>query len=53
MASFFPTTTATDFVSAVTGVLSDNIGVVLAIFGAMFGIKFIFRLVNKSTKGHL
>ncbi len=53
MASFFPTDTATTFISSVTSVLSDNIGIVLAIFGSMFGIKLAFRLLNKSTKGRL
>ena len=53
MASIFPTTTVTDFVTGLTGVLSDNIGVVLGILAFVFGLKFIMRLFNKSTKGHL
>ncbi len=49
----FPTTTVTDFTTALTGVISANIGVVLGILAFVFGIKFIMRLFNKSTKGHL
>jgi len=53
MASLFPTTTVTDFTTALTGVISDNISVVLGILAFMFGIRLIFRLFNKSTRGHL
>jgi len=51
--TIFPTTAATDFTTAFTGILSSNIGVVLVILATMFGIKFVMRLFNKSTKGHL
>ncbi len=49
----FPTSTVADFTSAITGVLTDNIGVVLGILAFMFGIKWIMSLFNKSTRGHL
>ena len=52
-ASIFPTTAAADFITGVTTALSDNIGVVLAILAFMFGIRFILRMFNKSTRGHL
>jgi hypothetical protein len=49
----FPTTAVSDFTSAFTGVISANIAVVLGILALVFGIKFVMRLFNKSTKGHL
>jgi len=49
----FPTTALADFTTGITGVLTANIGVVLGVLALMFGIKFIFRLFNKSTNGHL
>ncbi|HRJ90773.1 MAG TPA: hypothetical protein PLU21_01025 [Candidatus Saccharibacteria bacterium] len=49
----FPTTAVADFTTAVTDVLSDNIAVVLGVLAFVFGIRFIFRLFNKSTRGHL
>lgn len=52
-ASIFPTDAAADFISGVTGVLTDNISVVLAVFGFTFGIGFILRMFNRSTKGRL
>ncbi len=52
-ASIFPTTAAADFISGVTTALSDNIGVVLAIFAFMFGIRFVLNLFGKSTRAHL
>ncbi len=51
--NIFPTTTVADFTTGITGVLSANIGVVLGILALMFGIKFIFKLFNKSTRGHV
>ena len=51
--SVFPTTTIADFTSAVTGVLTANIGVVLGILAFIFALKWIMRLFNKSTRGHL
>lgn len=53
MAGIFPTTTVADFTAALTAVLADNIAVVLGILAFVFGIKFIMRLFNKSTRGHL
>lgn len=49
----FPADTVTTFTTAVTGVLSANIGVVIGILAFVFGIKFIMRLFNKSTRGHM
>lgn len=40
----FPADTITTFTTAVTGVLSANIGVVIGILAFVFGIKFIMRL---------
>lgn len=53
MASLFPTTAVADFTTALGAVIADNIGVVLGILAFVFGIKFIMRLFNKSTRGHL
>lgn len=52
-ASIFPTTAAADFISSVTTALSDNLGVVLAVFGFTFGISFVLRMFNRSTQGRL
>jgi len=52
-ASFFPATAVTDFVTSVTTVLTDNIAVVLGIFGFTFGLGFIRRMVNKSAHGKI
>lgn len=52
-ASFFPATAGTDFISGVTTVLTDNIGVVLTVFAFIFGVKFALRFFNKATKGRL
>lgn len=49
----FPTTTVSDFTTALSGVLTANIGVVLGILAFVFGLKWIMRLFNKSTRGHL
>ena len=49
----FPTTAVSDFTTSFTGVIAANIAVVLGILALVYGIKFIMRLFNKSTKGHL
>lgn len=49
----FPATTVSDFTGALSGVLTANIGVVLGILAFVFGLKWIMRLFNKSTRGHL
>lgn len=51
--SVFPATTVADFTTAFAGVLTNNIAVILGILAFMFGIKFIMRLFNRSTKGKL
>ena len=52
-ASVFPVDAAADFIDAITGALSDNIGVVLAVLGFSVGLGFVFRLFNKSVKGKI
>lgn len=52
-ATVFPTGAASDVIAAITGALTDNIGVVLAVLGFAVGLKFTFRLFNKSVKGKL
>ena len=52
-ASFFPVDAAADFIDAITGVLTDNIGTVLAVFGFMVGVRFAFKLFGKATKGRV
>lgn len=53
MAGLFPTTTVADFSTALTTVISDNIAVVLGILAFVFGVRWILRMFNKSTRGHL
>lgn len=52
-ASIFPTDAVTTITSGISGVLTDNIAVILGILAFVFGLRFIMRLFNKSTKGKL
>lgn len=49
----FPTDTVADFIASISGVLTANIGVVLGILAFMFGLRWIMRLFNSSTRGRL
>ena len=49
--SIFPSGTDTDMIAAITGAISDNIAIVLAILGFTVGLTYVFRLFRKSLKG--
>lgn len=50
----FPDTyTGTELVTAVSDAISANIAVVLVVFGAMVGLRYVIRFVNHSVKGRL
>jgi hypothetical protein len=51
--SIFPTDAASDLITAITGAISDNIGVVLAVLGFTLGLSYVLRLFRKSTKGRV
>jgi len=50
-ASVFPANADTDFIADVTGVLTDNLPIVLVIFGTVVGIRWAFKLFTGATKG--
>lgn len=50
-ASIFPATAGADLVSAITTAISDNIGVVLVVVGAVVGINWARRALNRGVKG--
>jgi hypothetical protein len=49
--TILPSTAGADVVSAITGALTDNIAPVLVVFGAIVGIRWVFRLFNHGAKG--
>lgn len=51
--SIFPADTVTTFTTAITGAISDNMGVVIGIVGLIFGINFARRLLNRGLKGKM
>lgn len=51
--NIFPTTAVADVTSGMLGVVTANIAVVLGILAFAWGIKFVTRLFNKSTKGRV
>lgn len=46
-------TSGAALVTAVTDVISDNIAGILVVLGAMVGIAFARKLLNRSTKGRV
>jgi len=51
--NIFPVDAATTVIDGITGALTDNIGVVLAILGFTVGLAWVFKLVRKSTHGKM
>lgn len=49
----FPVDTDTDLITAVTGVLTSNLGVVLAVLGFFVGLRVIRGFLNRGTRGKL
>lgn len=49
----FPTSAGTDLVAAITTAISDNISVVLTVFGFMVGLGLVLRLFRKSAHGKI
>lgn len=50
---FLPATGVADFTGTFLDVLSDNLVVILGIFGFMVAVKWIFKRLNKSAKGNI
>lgn len=51
--TILPTTTASDVSSTLFGVVGDNIVPILGLFGIMFGVYFVIRLLNRAKHGSL
>jgi len=52
-ATFFPAGQPAGVISAFTTVLTDNLPVILGVLAFAWGIKFVMKLLNKSTKGRV
>lgn len=48
-----PVDAGADLITAVTGVLTSNLGVVLAVLGFFVGLRVIRGFLNRGTKGKL
>lgn len=49
-ASIFPSDTATKLIEGITGVISANMPIVIALLGFSLGIGLAFRLLKKFSK---
>jgi len=49
----FPVDAVATVTGGITDAISDNIAVVLGVLAFAFGIKFITKMFNKSTRGRL
>lgn len=52
-AAFWPTDAAADLIAGFTAILTDNLPVILGVLAFSWGIKFVMKLLNKSTKGRV
>ena len=52
-ASIFPADAVTTVTGGVTSAIADNIAVVLGVLAFAWGLRYVIRLLNKSTKGRL
>jgi len=50
-AALFPTTASSDIIGGITGAVTDNAGLIVALLGFGIGLRLVLRLVNKSHKG--
>lgn len=48
-----PSTAGADIVTAITGAISSDIAPVLVVLGFVVGLRVVFKLLNRSTKGKL
>jgi len=51
--TIFPTTAAADIISGFTDIVTANMGVVLAVFAALFGVSWVLARLNKARKGKI
>lgn len=49
-ASFFPEDTATKLIEGLTGVISANMPIIIALLGFTLGVGLAFRLLRKFSK---
>lgn len=49
----FPTGAVATVTGGVTEALTDNMAVILGVLAFAWGLKFVLRLLNKSTKGRV
>lgn len=46
--SLFPTTAGADIISGFTTIVTANMGTVLAVFAALFGVSWVLARLNKA-----
>jgi len=51
--SLFPTTAGADIISGFTTIVTANMGTVLAVFAALFGVSWVLARLNKARKGRI
>ena len=51
--TLFPTTAAADIIDGFTGIVTANMGVVLTVFAALFGVSWVLARLNKARKGRI
>jgi len=49
----FPETTSADVISGFTGIVTANMGVVIAVFAAMFGVGWLLTRLNRARSGKI
>lgn len=51
--NLFPTTASADIITGFTGIVTANMGTVLAVFAALFGVSWVLARLNKARKGRI
>lgn len=51
--NLFPTGAATDIITGFTAIVTANMGTVLAVFAALFGVSWVLARLNKARKGRI
>lgn len=51
--NLFPTTATADIISGFTGIVTANMGTVLGVFAALFGVSWVLARLNKARKGRI
>lgn len=51
--NLFPATASADIITGFTGIVTANMGTVLAVFAALFGVSWVLARLNKARKGRI